>query len=300
MKNILIIGGNGYIGCALQDHLNLLGYDTANIDLCWHGKVYPNTIIKDYGKIEKEYLKQFTHVILLAAHSTVHMCNNAFKDSFYNNVINFVNLLENIDENQVFIYSSSAAVYGSNDNLVDESFQLADALNTYDYTKICAEQICNFFPNKQIVGLRYGSVGGFSKNFRRENLINSLSANAMKHKKITVSNPEKMRSILGIKDLCRAMVSIIEGGSPKKKVYNWTSVNDSILNFGKKIQKIGNCELSIDDSFQTNYSFNCSNKLFEKDYNFKFEDTIETMYLDIISNYEKIIFDIKRERNTVC
>jgi nucleoside-diphosphate-sugar epimerase len=296
MKKILILGGNGYLGCALQDYLQSLNILTENVDLCWHGKVYENTLVKDYGSITKEYLNNFSHVILLAAHSTVHMCSSNLKDCFKNNVSNFVSLVENLNETQTLIYSSTAAVYGSNDSLVDENYPLTDALNFYDYTKICNEQIANLYPTKQIVGIRYGSVGGFSKNFRRENLINSLSANAFKNKKITVSNPEKMRSILGIKDFCKAMVAIIDGGKPKNKVYNWTSVNSKIIDFGEKIKSITNCDLKIDESFNTNYSFNCSNKLFESHYNFKFVDTIETMYEDIVSNYDNILYDVKREK----
>ena len=53
--------------------------------------------------------------------------------------------------------------------------------------------------------------------------------------------------------------------------------------------------MEVNNLFNTNYSFNCSNKLFEKDYNFKFEGTVESIYNDIIENYDRILVNIKRE-----
>ena len=48
MKKILLIGGNGYIGSRLYDHLLSLKYNVTNIDLCWFGQVYPETLVEDY------------------------------------------------------------------------------------------------------------------------------------------------------------------------------------------------------------------------------------------------------------
>lgn len=293
-KKILLLGGNGYIGSRLYDHLLSLNYDVTNVDICWYKQIYKETIVTDYDLLTKDFIQQFSHVILLAGHSIIAMCKT-LGPCFENNVSKYVRLIEKMNESQILIYSSTAAVYGSNDNLVDESFPITDAINFYDYTKICNEQIANLYPNKKIVGLRFGSIGGFSKNIRNENLLNSISINAFKNNKITISNPEKMRSILDMKDLCRAMVSLIDGGIPKNKVYNWTSVNGKIIDFGNAIQKITNCQLEINNLFNTNYSFNCSNKLFENDYNFKFEGTIESIYMDIVDNYDNIKVIIKRE-----
>ena len=49
MKKILIIGGNGYIGSKLYEHLLNLNYDVTNIDLGWFGKYTQ----KQFSKIIK-------------------------------------------------------------------------------------------------------------------------------------------------------------------------------------------------------------------------------------------------------
>jgi nucleoside-diphosphate-sugar epimerase len=293
-KKILLLGGNGYVGSRLYDHLLSLNYDVTNVDICWYNQIYKETVVTDYDLLTKDYIQQFTHIILLAGHSIIAMCKT-LGPCFENNVSKYIRLIEKMNDSQILIYSSTAAVYGSNDNLVDESHPITNPINFYDYTKICNEQIMSLYPNKKMVGLRFGSIGGFSKNIRNENLLNSLSTNAFKNNKINVSNPEKMRSILDIKDLCKGMISLIEGGDPKNKIYNWTSINGKIIDFGNSIQKITGCELEVNNLFNTNYSFNCSNKLFEKDYNFKFEGTVESIYNDIIENYDKIVVNIKRE-----
>lgn len=293
MKKILIIGGNGYIGSQLYEYLLQLGYNVNNLDLCWYGNLHNETIQMDYRDLTKEQLKQYTHIVLVAGHSSVSMCVDNLYSAFNNNVLNFISLIDKLDDNQILIYSSTAAVYGNNSNLVDESHPISNASNFYDYTKISRENISKLYPNKRLIGLRFGSVSGFSKNFRNENLMNSLTMNSL-NRKITISNGESMRSILGMKDTCRAIEKIISENTIKNKIYNLTSLNDKIVNFGIAIQNITNSELTINDSFKTDYSFNISNTLFEKDYNFKFQDTIESIYQEIINNQDKIIINRKR------
>jgi nucleoside-diphosphate-sugar epimerase len=294
MKNkILLLGGNGYIGCSVYDYFKNLNYDITNIDLCWFGRVYEETDVIDYDDLSEEYIQQYTHIILLAAHSTVSMCEKSSMQCFDNNVNKFIKLIKKISPEQNLLYASSAAIYGSNDNLVNEENKLSDPINFYDFTKFCNENIVKLYTSNNVVGLRFGSVGGFSKNFRNENLMNSITTSSLNTNKITISNPTKYRSILGMSDLCRSIHAIIKHGI-KNSVYNLTSVNDTIINFGKKIQTISGCELEIDNSFQTDYSFNCSNLKFRNDYGFDFEDTVETIYNDIVTRYGEIIFNKKR------
>lgn len=294
-KRILLLGGNGYIGSRLYDHLVGLNYDVTNVDLCWFGKIHQNTIQDNYNNLTKEFINQFSHVILLAAHSSVSMCKESLIPCFENNVGNFVRLVEKLTDDQVLIYASSAAVYGNNKNLVDESYPLTGGISYYDYTKICNDNIVNLYPNKKIIGLRFGSVGGFSKNFRGENLMNSISMSSMNTNRIVITNPENYRSVLGMNDLCRAFSVILETNDINNRVYNVTSVNSKIIEFAETIQRMTNCELVVNDTFPTNYSFNCNNSLFKKDFVFEFEDTIESIYEDIVNNADKIISNVKRE-----
>jgi nucleoside-diphosphate-sugar epimerase len=299
MKKILLIGGNGYLGCRIYEYLLNKKYDVTNLDLGWFGIVYPETIQKDYRDLTKEELSKYTHIILLAGHSSVSMCGGELTSCFNNNVFNFTNLLDKIDDNQTLIYSSTLAVYGNNPKLVTEEDPIKKALNVYDYTKIARENIANFYPNKKLIGLRFGSVSGFSPNFRNENLLNALTLSSINQQPLTISNGDAYRSVLGLNDLCCAIDKIIEVDIIKSKIYNLTSISDKIINFGYEVKRLTDSELIVNDSFKTDYSFNCSAELFEKDYNFKFGDTIESIYNNIITNYDSILFNTKREKNNL-
>jgi nucleoside-diphosphate-sugar epimerase len=293
VKKILIIGGNGYIGSRLYDHLVETNHDVTNLDLCWFGQIYPETIVKDYKDLTKEELSEYSHIVLLAAHSSVSMCVDNLSSCFKNNVTNFINLIEKLD-NQILIYASTCAIYGKSRDLVTEDEPIKTALNFYDYSMATREVITNLHPNKKLIGLRFGSVGGFSKSLRNENLVNSLTL-ASKNKSLTIANGEAMRSVLGISDVCRAIERIISEDTIKNRIYNITSVNDKIINFGTQIQRLTSSELTINESaFKTDYSFSCSSELFKNDYGFEFKDNIESLYNDIITNYDEIVFNSKR------
>jgi nucleoside-diphosphate-sugar epimerase len=292
-KNVLVLGGNGYVGSRLYDYLLDKGYNVDNVDLCWFGQVYPETWVIDFKYLTKEQLSKYSHIVLLAGHSAVNMCTNNLNSTFSNNVMNLVGLLDKISADQVVVYASTAAVYGSNPERTTEASGLRPALNFYDYTKITAEEIIRLNPTKKIVSLRFGSIGGFSKNMRGENLMNSLTIRSTTTEPMIISTPNAMRAVLGMSDVCRAIETVI-ANDIKKRVYNLVSVNDSILNFANGIQQLSGAELVINDSFPTDYSFHCSAELFTQDYNFTFNDTVETIYREIANQIDEIQYNIKR------
>lgn len=296
-KKILIIGGNGYIGSQLYESLLQQNYIVDNLDICWFGKIYDETIVKDYKDLTESELSKYTHIVLLAGHSSVSMSKDNNFSCISNNVTNFVSLIDKLSAEQTLLYASTLAVYGSNPKYVTEEDALMDAKNIYDYTFIAREDIAKLYPNKKLVGLRFGSVNGFSKNFRNENIINALSSNIVNNNDLVISNGHAYRSILGLNDLTKCFIKLIEVENIKHIVYNLSSINDTILNIAEKIHSFGNSNLTVNESsFQTDYSFNCSSELFEKEFDFKFSDSIDSIFENISNNFNSIIFNKKREK----
>lgn len=296
-KKILLLGGNGYIGSRLYTKLLKEKFNVDNIDLCWFGKIFSETIEKDYKDLTKEEIQQYTHIILLAGHSSVSMSKENNASCISNNVNNYINLIDKITDDQILFYASTLAVYGANPKLVTEKDNLVNAKNIYDYSFIAREDISKLYPNKKLIGLRFGSVNGFSQNFRSENLINALSSNVINKKDLVISNGDAYRSVLGINDLCNAIITLINTNIIKNPIYNLSSVNNTILDFGKDIKEHGDGNLIINESiFQTDYSFNCSSRLFEEEFNFKFEDTTESIFKEIKGNFNNIVFNKKRNK----
>ena len=292
-KKVLIIGSDGYIGSRLYDYLLSNDIETDGIDIGWFGIVNEKTKVCDYNSLSKEYINSYSHIVLLAGHSSVSMCINNDISCHQNNVNNFLNLLDKIDDTQKLIYASSLAIFGSSDKIVTEQDPFAKATNMYDYSLAAREHLVDIY-NKNTIGLRFGSVSGFSKNYRGENLVNSITNNALTNNKIIISNPNLMRALLGLNDLCKAILYLINSNITGNKVYNLSSINKSILEFGQIIQNFTGAELIINDSLKTGYSFQSSSNLFTEDFGFTFDDTVESIFNEIKDNLSNIKFNNKR------
>jgi nucleoside-diphosphate-sugar epimerase len=94
MKNnskILLIGGSGYIGSFLKTNLS---YPLTSVDIEWFDK--NDSLQVDYNTLTESFLSEYDVIILLAAHSSVKMCQGNYINAFNNNVVNFLNLLNKI------------------------------------------------------------------------------------------------------------------------------------------------------------------------------------------------------------
>lgn len=281
----LIIGGCGYIGSHLYKFLLDKGLNTETVDLELFGN-YTNPKNKkiNYNNLTKKYLKKYNNIILLAGYSSVKMCEGKMSETFNNNVVNFVNLLNNI-EDQKFIYASSSSVYGKTKNLiVDENYDRYIPSTFYDLSKKEIDYYAHL-SSKNFYGLRFGTVNGYSPNLRVDLMINKMYKSALESRKIIVSNPDFYRPILGIKDLGRAVYQILKN-KPKPGIYNLASFNATILQIAKAVVKKTKAGLVIDAPSKS-YNFSINSEKFEEEFNFKFKDSSETIIDDLALNYKK-------------
>jgi nucleoside-diphosphate-sugar epimerase len=296
---ILLIGGNGYIGSKLYKQLKNKQYNVDNLDLCWYGKIYDETIVKNYDDLTKQELEKYTHIILLAGFSSVGMCKDLYK-TVKNNITYFSNLVEKLNSEQVLIYASSCSVYGNGSKILTENDKLESPLNNYDFSKQALDYITNLSINKRCVGLRFGTVNGYSPNLRTDLVINAMTLSSLEQNKIFVSNGNIRRSLLGIDDLCNAIEKIVITKNIKSDVYNIISCSYAIVELAKKIQSINGCELVVNDSLSTSYSFTVTNEKFESEFKFKFVDTVDSIYRNLINNIDQIKIKSNRTNLPSC
>lgn len=279
MKNILIIGGCGYIGSALCNKFSNHWVET--IDLEWFGNFNNIKNTKtDFDNLSTEYLDRFDVVILVAANSSVQLCKDVY-DSFSNNVTKFINLVKKLKK-QKFIYASSSCVYVTSDNNLKVE---TDELYPMDGLTLTKTTIDQFMPltDVEYYGLRFGSVNGYSPNMRLDLMINAMTLSATKNNEVNVFNGHAHRPILGINDLTRVVETIINTDSDNRGIYNIASVNHNILEIGNKVAQHLNVNL-LDKGKNFTYDFMIDSKKFIDTYNFQFNDTVESIVDSITNN----------------
>ena len=303
MNKLLLIGGCGYIGSKLCELLKDF-YNITIISVNSNNIMFDNIEIinTDINNINVDIYKFFDIIIYLAGNSSVRSSCDLFS-TIENNINNVMKVLKNTSHNQKIIYASSSSVYGNTeDNIVSECYNNTIPHNYYDISKKILDDFVELLIKKekrQIFGLRFGTVNGFSYNFRNDLMINAIIYNAFKSGNIIIYSKETKRPILGINDLCNAINIIIKKGNVENSgIYNLASFNSTTELIGLKISSIMNLPLIINDNTDNNtsenlytssYNFHIDCNKFIKAFDFKFEDTIESITNNIIANYSKII-----------
>lgn len=295
-KEILIIGGGGYIGTYLIANLSKIDdYNITSIDI-YHKITYDNVtyINERYENLNIDFYEKFTDIILLAGQSNVANSKNIL-EVIDNNIRNFAWLLEHINENQKLIYASSSSVYNSdNNNESTEDFINYLPKNYYDLSKYIIDNIAQL-SNKHYYGLRFGTVNGYSNNLNTVLMINSMIYNAKINNKFSISNKNINRPILGIHDLYEAILAILKNNDKNKSgIYNLNSFNCNLLDIANKIKEVLNIDYDIINSYATNYDFKISSEKFTKTFNFQFKETLETIINDL---NDKIKIPFKKTNN---
>ena len=294
-KKILIIGGSGYIGSFLKQKLP---YELSSVDVEWFDK--NDSIKADFNSLSETYISEHDVVILLAGHSSVKMCQGDYLNAFNNNVVNFLKLLnkiKSIEKRIKFIYASSSSVYGmTGDLIVDENYKSFVPYNNYDITKHMID-VYSEFSEVEYYGLRFGTVNGYSPIMRSDVMINSMTTSALNTKKIDLYVKDTLRPILGINDLSSAIIKIIEEPKDLRGHYNLASFNSTSEKIAMGVSKITGAkivEMEVMDKVPTNklesknYNFSINCDKFMTNFNFKFEDTIESITKSIIDNFDDI------------
>ncbi len=168
---VLVTGGAGYIGSVVTAQLLKQGFDVIVLDNLSNGHklAVPSGArliaadISDRSALDEIFRGQHIDAVIHLAASIEVGESMKFPEKFFrNNTANSLNLLEAMIEHKVprFVFSSTAALFGTPDRVPIEEDDALHPTNTYGESKLLVERMLAWF--HRIHGLRYASLRYFN------------------------------------------------------------------------------------------------------------------------------------------
>lgn len=247
IKKILVVGGAGYIGGCVVDSLIKKKIPFTVYDNLTYENHYFKPVdfvfgdVRDYRKLKK-LLPDYNHIIWLAAIVGDGAC--AIKPE----------LTKAVNQNPLvwlarhyqgrIIFTSTCSVYGVNAHPVTETSSL-NPLSVYAQTKLGAEQaLLKGKANALIfrLGTAYG-IGDEHSRIRMDLVVNYMTFNALKDKKLIVFRGGQYRPFIHVKDVGQIIVDNLEANH--SGVFNLATQNLKIIEVAKIIQAKTGCKIII-------------------------------------------------------
>ncbi len=275
-KSVLVTGGAGYIGSVTSKLLTEHNYEVTIIDNLSTGKldVIPRGVkfirgdIGDISLLRKIFNNhKFECVMHFASLISVEESIKHPEKYFQNNVVAGMNLLQEMVASgscRKFVFSSSAAVYGSAPKIpIDEETPL-NPLNPYGQTKKIFEMFLKEYAKTKVIDciiLRYFNAAGayitkdgiWGEDHQPEtHLIPTLLKAALKKKKITINGsnyptPDRtcVRDYVHVYDVARAHILAMEKMKSGIAIYNvGTGIGYSNLEVLQMVQIVTNKKIN--------------------------------------------------------
>ena len=264
---ILLTGINGYIGTVLGQELIKAGHTVVGLDTGYYAEAWLydlpeykkiQTIRKDTRDVTVEELIGFDAIIHLAELSNDPLGQIDSSVTFEINHKASVNLAKKAKDGGVskFIYMSSCSTYGIAKDGVATEESIPKPQTDYAKCKILTETGVsklasdNFSPTF----LRSATVFGASPRMRFDIVLNNLAGLAWTKREIKMhSDGSPWRPLIHIKDLCQAIVAILE--APREVVYNQIiNVGDNNQNY--QVREIANIISDVFPNCQVKFGKN--------------------------------------------
>jgi len=224
MKNILIVGGAGYLGSVAVKLLLGRGFNVRVLDSFLFGeapleeaKRNPNCElirgdVRDIGAVVQA-MRGCDAVVHLAAIVGDPACEENKQLAMEVNRA-ATRMLVDVARGcgvRRFIFTSTCGVYGASESMLDENSELRP-LSVYARTKVDSEAVllAAKAPDFAPTVLRLGTLFGLSARMRFDLVVNLFVARAASMARITILNGEQWRPFLHVQDAARAVLACLE------------------------------------------------------------------------------------------
>ena len=254
--NILVTGGNGYVGNKLIPRLLDEKHRVFSIDINWFGDhlIKHKNLTKfkcDIKNIDTLKIKKIDCIIHLASISNDPMAEIDKNLSWETSALGTMQLMNFALKKKIkrIIYASSGSVYGiKKEKEVTENLSLRP-ISLYNKVKMVTERvILSYQKNFDIFIVRPATVCGFSSRMRLDVAVNALTFSALNDKIINVHGGKQIRPNIHIDDMCELYEFFIKTNKKNAGIYNAGFENLSIINIAKQIKNEIPCKINITKS----------------------------------------------------
>ena len=255
-RQILVIGGAGYIGAALLPKLLESGYAVKVLDRFIFGR---DPIAPLLGHPRLEILQgDFRHIdqvvkAVQGMDAVVHLGAivgdpACALDEHLTIDVNLVatRMIAEVAKGsgiRRFVFASTCSVYGASDEILDEC-SLLNAVSLYARSKVASERVLRSMASPAFAPtiLRFGTIYGLSGRTRFDLVINLLTATAVTEGRIPVHGGDQWRPFLHVDDAALSVLKVLD--APEAAVSNAVfnvgcdEQNLTIRQVGEIIQKL--------------------------------------------------------------
>ena len=221
-KNILVLGGTGFIGNNLLKELSKSKFNITSLSFTKRKKnslikniKYIRTDLANPKKLKKAIIKDYQIIINLSGNIDHKNYKQALKIHFYG-IKNLLNII-NINKLDLFIQAGSSLEYGKQQSPQIEK-KKCNPISSYGKAKYFGSNLLLKRLKKKIIILRLYQVYGSYQKFDR--LIPYVINSCLKNKKFNCSDGLQFRDFLHVDDLINLFKKIIKNNNIKPGVYN--------------------------------------------------------------------------------
>ncbi len=249
---ILVTGGAGFVGSHLTRSLLSLGYRVRVLDSLVYGaggllglRHHPQLEvlvgdITDPGAVRRA-TEGVDRVIALAALVGDPACALDEDRTMAVNYESTLLLMETCRAQRVrrLVFASSCSTYGANgEDFISEDSPL-NPVSLYAHTRILSEDAL-LADGKDVepIVLRLSTVCGASRRMRFDLMVNTMTANAIRHGRIRVTGASQWRPHIHVQDVAQAFIVAMQAPSERAlRIYN-AGGNDHNLRIGEVAERV--------------------------------------------------------------